>query len=196
MPTTENFPKESEVNDSCADAESIREAMAGVLRQGIDLLASLDDKAYVRRVPQAFDSTIGGHYRHCLEHFEPLVEGLAAVVDYDARKRDPSVESDRGTALRRTEELLSACLNLPLESLEIPIRVRYKVSYDAAHDPLAGSTVAREGMFAVSHAIHHFALIKVMAESLEVSLPDGFGMAPSTAAFRAGTLRANSSKRL
>lgn len=187
MPTTENVSKMAASERSCTDTESIRDAMAGILRQGIDLLESLDDADYTRRVPQAFDSTIGGHYRHCLEHFEPLLEGLSAVIDYDARKRDPSVENNRADALRRTHELLSACLNSPVDSLEIPIRVRYKVSYDAAHDPLAGSTIAREGMFAISHAIHHFALIKVIAGLINISLPDGFGMAPSTVAFRANS---------
>jgi len=185
MQTTEcRFP--GDTDDSYTDAESVRDAMAALLRQGIDFLESLDDAVYTRRVPQAFDSTMGGHYRHCLEHFEPLVEELSAVIDYDARKRDPKVENDRGEALRRTQELLSACLHLPVDSLEIPIRVRYKVSYDATRDPLAGSTVGREGMFAISHAIHHFALIKVMAGLIGVSLPDDFGMAPSTAAFRGG----------
>jgi hypothetical protein len=187
MPVPENVSERATKDDVRADAESIPEAMAGILRQGIDLLESLDEITYTQRVPQAFDSTIGGHYRHCLEHFEPLVEGLSAVIDYDARKRDPSVENNREVALRRTRELLTACLNFPVDSLEIPVRVRYKVSYDATVDPLAESTVAREGMFAVSHAIHHFALIKVMAGLLNVSLPDGFGMAPSTAAFRGGS---------
>jgi hypothetical protein len=41
-------------------------------------------------------------------------------------------------------------------------------------------------MFAISHAIHHFALIKVMARWIDVSLPDDFGMAPSTAVNRGG----------
>ncbi len=184
MPTTEE-PTHPAADDSCSDAESIRDAIAGILQQGIDFLESLEDAAYTRRVPEAFDSTIGGHYRHCLEHFEPLVEGLSAVVDYDARKRDPSLENNRGEALRRTRELLAACLAFPIESLEIPIWVRCKVSYDAAHDPHAGSTVAREGMFPISHAIHHFALIKVIAGLINISLPDDFGMAPSAAAFRA-----------
>ncbi len=171
---------------SCADTESIRNAMAGILQQGIDFLASLDDAAYNQRVPEVFNSTIGGHYRHCLEHFEPLVEGLSAVVDYDARKRDPLVENNRTEALRRTRDLLSASLSIPIESLEIPVRVRYKIATGPGRDPLTGSTLGREGMFAISHAIHHFALIKVMAGLIGVALPDDFGMAPSTAAFRTG----------
>lgn len=176
LPTSEN---------TLTDAEAIRESVAGILRQGIAFLESLEDVDYNRRVPEAFDSTIGGHYRHCLEHFEPIVDSPAAAIDYDARQRDPAVERDRTTAIRRTTELLAACAALPPESLEIPVRVRYKIAAGATRDPWSGSSLGREAMFAISHAIHHFALIKVMAGLMGVPLPDGFGMAPSTAAFRA-----------
>lgn len=35
-------------------------------------------------------------------------------------------------------------------------------------------------MFCVVHAIHHYALIRVMCGMIEVVVPDGFGVAPST----------------
>jgi len=35
-------------------------------------------------------------------------------------------------------------------------------------------------MYAVVHAIHHYALISVMCHLLEIPLPEGFGVAPST----------------
>ena len=35
-------------------------------------------------------------------------------------------------------------------------------------------------MYAVAHAIHHYALIAVMCGMLEVPVPAGFGVAPST----------------
>jgi len=35
-------------------------------------------------------------------------------------------------------------------------------------------------MYAVAHAVHHYALIGVMAGIMGVELPAGFGVAPST----------------
>jgi len=35
-------------------------------------------------------------------------------------------------------------------------------------------------MYAVAHAVHHYALIGVMAGIMKITLPAGFGVAPST----------------
>jgi len=50
-------------------------------------------------VPIAFNASIGGHYRHCLDHFTSLLRGLdAEAVDYDHRERDARIESQPGFA--------------------------------------------------------------------------------------------------
>jgi hypothetical protein len=45
-------------------------------------------------------------------------------------------------------------------------------------------------MYAVAHAVHHYALIGVMAGIMEVKLPVGFGVAPSTLKHLAETVHA------
>ena len=52
--------------------------------------------------------------------------------------------------------------------------------------PLTLSTYGRELVYAIAHAIHHYALISVMARLLEVVLPAHFGVAPSTVAHQSG----------
>ena len=42
------------------------------------------------------------------------------------------------------------------------------------------SAVGREIMYAVAHAVHHYALIGIMAGIMGVQMPPGFGVAPST----------------
>ena len=37
-------------------------------------------------------------------------------------------------------------------------------------------------VYSIAHAIHHYALISVMARLMEVKLPMNFGVAPSTVA--------------
>ncbi len=183
LPTSANSPA-GIAEENPTDPELIHEAMAGILRQGIELLEALDDDEYVRPVGIAFDSTIGGHYRHCLEHVEPLVVGAASVIDYDARQRDPAVETNRRRALCRTEDLLRDCLAMDPDTLFLPVRARYKVSYESPKEPAADSTLGREFMFAVSHAVHHFALVAIMARLQGIRLPENLGMAPSTAKYR------------
>lgn len=152
-----------------------------VLAQGSALLLALDDVAYATKLPAAFNASIGGHMRHSLDHFRSLLDGLdAGEIDYDARTRDPRIENIRVVALVATREELRAFEMLDVAVLDRPVRVRAKVSCTAEESPVAASTVGREIMFCVAHAVHHYALIGVMAGMLDVALPEGFGVAPST----------------
>lgn len=169
--------------------DSTKAAVLEALRQGECLLEAIDDQTYNRGVPAAFDASIGGHYRHSLEHFEALLPNGAvatAEVDYDARKRDAQVEKDRSHALERTRSLAREFeANVDTDTLASPVNVRCKVSYIENDSPLVASTLGREAMYAVVHAIHHYALISLMCRLMQVRLPAGFGIAPSTAKHRA-----------
>ncbi len=169
--------------------DSIKAAVIEALRQGECLLEALSDETYNRSVPDAFDATIGGHYRHCLEHFEALLPtgpGRTTEVDYDARKRDRRVETDRGHALERTRVLAREIESrLDAEVLSDFVRVRCKASYVRADSPPVISSLGREVMYTIVHAIHHYALISIMCRLMRVRLPEGFGVAPSTVQHRA-----------
>jgi len=166
-------------------------AVAEVLRQGESLLCALDDEKYTRKLRPAFNSAVGGHYRHCLDHFQSLLDGLDAdEVNYDHRKRDPRIENDRKFALSETHRILSACQSIPEYFLGCPINVRSKVNYEIDEAPLIASTVGREFMYAVAHAIHHYALIAVMCGLMKVPVPAGFGVAPSTLKYHAAQPKA------
>jgi hypothetical protein len=161
--------------------ELILNGVAEVLRQGEMLLGALDDAAYTTRVPGAFNASIGGHYRHCLDHFQSLLDALDAdEVNYDHRKRDPRIEGDREFAIAETCRIFNGCDWIPAEWLHRTILVRSKVSYGDREAPAMPSTFGREIMYAVAHAIHHYALIGVMCGMQGVPLPAGFGVAPST----------------
>ncbi len=55
------------------DRELIQ-AVIETLQQGETLLADISDVTYTCKVPGAFNASIGGHYRHCLDHFRILLE--------------------------------------------------------------------------------------------------------------------------
>jgi uncharacterized damage-inducible protein DinB len=161
-------------------------AVAEVLRQGEALLGSLSDEDYTRKLPAVFSSTVGGHYRHCLDHFQSLLQGLDTdEINYDHRERNPRIENDREFALAETYRILRAFGSISTPFLDCPINVRSKINYELDAAPLIGSTVGRELMYAVAHAIHHYALIAVMCGTLGAPVPTGFGVAPSTLKYHA-----------
>lgn len=152
-----------------------------VLRHGETLLRALDDEAYTAPVAGAFNASIGGHYRHCLDHFTSLLDALDGdEVNYDLRKRDRRIETDREFALLATRRIFRGCDSIPREWLNRIIHVRTAVSYADDTAPAMPSTIGRELMYAVAHAIHHYALVGVMCGMLGLKVPAGFGVAPST----------------
>jgi len=172
--------------DSFDDARRIVGAAIAILGHGEELLRALSAESYTRRVPLAFNASIGGHYRHCLDHFTSLLRALDAdEVDYDHRERDVRIESQPAFALALTQQMRTQLERLPLSALESRVWARCEVSYAHGDSPVTGSTFGREMVYAIAHAIHHYALIAVMARLMEAALPEHFGIAPSTVAHNA-----------
>ncbi|MBL9135167.1 MAG: hypothetical protein JNK85_04835 [Verrucomicrobiales bacterium] len=158
-----------------------------VLDQGEELLRLLTVEEYQRRHPHAFNASIGGHYRHCLDHFLSVVNARdTGFVDYDGRERNPRIETDPDFALAVTRNLRRALQGFEDDDLQDSIPVRCSVSYEASEEAPLASTLGRELAYAITHAIHHFALVAFLARQSGIPLPDGFGLAPSTAKYLAG----------
>jgi len=169
-----------------ATTSPLQDAIAEVLHQGESLLNSLSDGEYTCKLQTVFGSTVGGHYRHCLDHFQSLLQGLDAnEINYDDRERNPRIENDRAFALTETRRILRGLASISTPFLDCPINVRSKVNYELDAASSIGSTFGRELMYAVAHTIHHYALIAVMCSVLEVLVPAGFGIAPSTLKYHA-----------
>jgi hypothetical protein len=155
-----------------------------ILKQGEGLLRSLSSENYTRRVPLVFNASIGGHYRHCLDHFTGLLLAPDTdEVDYDRRRRDLRVETLPEFALALTVDIRRALEQFPPETLCSQVRARCEVSYTSGNSAVTASTLAREVVYCIAHAIHHYALICVMAKLLNVRVPEHFGVAPSTLAY-------------
>ena len=167
--------------NSQTENRELLQSVVETLRQGETLLAEISDEQFTRKIPAAFNAAIGGHYRHCLDHFRTLLEAAPqGDLNYDQRERGTLIENDRFAALNATRELIAGWENLNLFHLTRRLDVTCKTSYAASGSQSAPSTVAREIMYAVAHAVHHYALIGVMGGILGVTMPTGFGVAPST----------------
>lgn len=156
------------------------------LRQGETLLAEISDEVYTRKVPVAFNASIGGHYRHCLDHFRTLLDAATAGdLNYDRRERGTLVENDRFAALNATRELCEGYAKLDPIFLARQLAVTCKTSYSTSVSQASPSTIGREIMYSVAHAVHHYALIGVMGGIMGLTMPPGFGVAPSTLKYQA-----------
>jgi uncharacterized damage-inducible protein DinB len=159
----------------------LADALDAVLLQGKELLENLGQEEFAASHPIGNGASIGAHYRHCLDHFLQLFAGLVnGTVDYDARTRESRLETDRVAAIAATVELLAAAPGLRKLGAEDPLEVRCGVTYGGEEAGSASSTLGREMMFCIGHAIHHYALIAMLLRSSQRGVPEGFGVAPST----------------
>lgn len=163
------------------DLQTLRASLIELLAQGSALCETVSDQCYVTAPRQVAASPIGGHYRHCLEHFRAILDRAPGdgPVDYDARGRERRLETDRGYAMRQTRRLAERARTLDLAALDHPVRVRCSVSTDPA-SPVVGSSLAREVMYAIIHAVHHYAIIRILCSLQGIELSPAFGVAPST----------------
>lgn len=167
------------------------EAAVDFLGQGEALLLVVAPENFTHKFAAVFGASIGSHYRHCLDHFVCLLNGKElGMVDYDQRERDAQIETQPSCALEATRRIRSALRAMETRVLDRSISTRCSVSYRGSASPVTRSTLARELVYAVTHGIHHYALISVMARLLDAELPPEFGVAPSTIAHRKEILAA------
>jgi hypothetical protein len=163
------------------NASPLISAAADVLVQGRALLNSVSNEEYRRKEDGPYGSSLGAHYRHVLDHFLCLIEGLwDGAINYDRRARNRELENSVEAALNVTEDLIQALRAIPVDVLRQECSVVYSVAYGEGEAQAVPSVVAREVMFCVGHAIHHFAIVKLLCAGRSVALPCEFGIAPST----------------
>ncbi len=83
------------------------------------------------------------------------------------------MENDRFAALNATRELREGYEQLDPAFIARPLAVTCKTSYSTSGSQVSPSTVGREIMYSVAHAVHHYALIGVMGGIMGLQLPAG-----------------------
>jgi hypothetical protein len=163
------------------DVPELVAAAQDVLLQGLDLLFQLGDPKYSQVARQPFNASIGGHYRHVLEHFHCLLEGLpAGTVNYDARRRNPRIENEVTFASIATCDVLRALKKWTGETLERKCTTVSSVAYRSDSAAMIDSNIGRELAYCIGHAIHHYAIVRLICNEVGIEAPRDFGYAPST----------------
>ncbi len=131
------------------------------------------------------DGSIGGHTRHMLEFFQLFVaQAKTGKIDYEQRQRNAMFETSPEAAERAfikvKNDLETLCSD---QNLYTMISVSEMPGFGLGKIEVQ-SSLAREALFLIEHAIHHIAIIKLLAAQNGVEFEDGFGVAPSTLVYR------------
>jgi uncharacterized damage-inducible protein DinB len=149
------------------------------LRQALDLIDRIDDRAFTCAPGGMPRHRVGAHFRHILEFYDCFLNCTAsAYIDYDSRGRDPMLERSRAAAIERIERIIGQLNDRQLPNDDFPLMVRMEDADD--RDPWLPSSVSRELQALSSHTVHHFALISMTLLALGVEVDPSFGVAPST----------------
>jgi|TARA_B110000438_G_scaffold301534_1_gene356683 hypothetical protein len=154
------------------------------LEQGIQFLGCLPAELYTTPSTVCFGSAIGGHFRHNIDHYQQLLDGIAkGRVNYDARSRDIEVETQISVAIGALWSLKGGLSALTIEADD---GTALEVIMDGGVEAQSTrSSLSRELQFLISHTIHHYALIVTISQTQDFAeFPADFGVAPSTLKFR------------
>ena len=159
----------------------LQQAVNNVFVQLSATLDQLSQDQYVQPCKTLFNATVGQHVRHIIELFQCLENGYdLGLVNYEERKRDVRIESDKDFAAGLLTEVHQG-LNRDNKDLQL----------EACYDEHAASPITlatnfyREVAYNLEHTIHHMALIRVgITEVSDIELPEEFGVASSTIKYR------------
>lgn len=160
-----------------------------ILAQAREYLEHVSKNDYTDIVTPNFISSAGAHIRHILDHYLSIINGLENnLVDYDVRHRGNAIEHDPSEALKQLDDITEWISQLSPTTLNKNITLSTEISVSSKVIEKIPTSVARELIFAGSHAVHHYATIAQIsfaqhASRSKLPCPPAFGIAPATATF-------------
>lgn len=158
-------------------------ALLTTVQQINQVIAQMSPDDYRLPLPEFEGAALGQHFRHILEFFQCLEEGIhSGVVDYAARNRNPIYES--------SPEIAAAAFGAfahVLPSINPAQSIQVRAEFGSDDRPCYDSTTGRELLFVYDHAIHHLAIIKIglLCHFPQIQTEKDLGVSPSTIKARA-----------
>ena len=146
------------------------------LSEGLKLLNLLNQEHYNASCKPAFESTIGAHFRHVLEHYQCFFKQLEKHhFCYDLRQRNLQLETDLNYAKMVTAEIIFLMKSMDVSGDSKPCFLS-----DESINAKIETSLLRELAFLQSHTTHHYAIIAAIARSFGVTPQADFGVAIAT----------------
>lgn len=157
---------------------TLRKAIDEAIDQVV-LLIELSEAVYNQTASLA-PSPIGKHVRHIIDHFLAFQSGLATgCVNYNLRHRNSELERNPALALQALDAFTLWLNKASLDSA--PIEVISEISVSQQESIRIQSSVHRELVYLINHALHHTAYANLLAKALGIAIPEYIGVAPATA---------------
>lgn len=148
------------------------------LAAAIAVIERLDEPIFTE--PSGRNGSIGAHFRHNIELVKALYDGVeSGRVDYAARSRDRTIETDRSAAI----DALLALIERGRGFASLDISMPLTVASETVRGLDIASSFGRELEFAISHTVHHHALIAERLREMCVGIDPMFGVAAATRRF-------------
>lgn len=160
-----------------------------IIEQGQLYLNKVSKKNYTAIISPNFISSAGCHMRHIIDHYLAIISGIEKkLIDYDVRGRGNQLESSPILAIEELNKIAIWIKSLSNGELNKVIMLTTEVSVTNKNVQKVQTSLARELVFAASHAVHHYAMIAQItlaqtASEQQTGLPQEFGLAPATATF-------------
>lgn len=150
------------------------------LRTFSEILNGMDDFCFLNSTDDnSFSGSISSHCRHIIEFYEQFISSYQVLeINYDSRKRNLNLERSKSLSEKVLNDLVIQLENLILDENQLLKTVINNQTYE--------SSIGRELSYLSEHTVHHFAIIRFLAESKGFNFnrfPE-FGIAQSTSLYR------------
>jgi hypothetical protein len=155
-----------------------------IIEQAQVYLNSVNQEQFTQIIKPQFISSAGSHIRHIIDHYLAIKQGMdKQFIDYDERSRGKEIESSPALANKALTDIAQWLKGLSPQQLEQSVVLSTEVSITTKKIQLVKTSVARELIFASSHAVHHYAIIAQIVHHQQKQPPTNFGIAPATATY-------------
>lgn len=153
----------------------MKEATIASLRIYRSILQQLTDHEYTQPLSLLGNASLGQQIRHVIE-FYSCVLYTSEFICYDERPRDLRLETNLELALHSLEKIM-----MDFSTIDQGKAIRLTYSLNAIKHSLP-TTIGRELLYCLDHAIHHAAILKIAlaADFPNIEVPPTFGYAYST----------------
>lgn len=158
----------------------LKTAVKNICTQISEVLAELTNDDYCRQSNLLFNASIGQHVRHMIELFIELEKGYqSGIVNYEKRKRDYQIESDKDSAISLLKNI---AVSVAKENKPLIMEAGFIGENELI---VIDTNYYRELAYNIEHCIHHMALIRIGINELSVvEVDDNFGVATATIKYR------------
>ena len=169
---------------SCSVLGELADAHCIVIDQLLDACNRISTSNYCN-IPAEGISPLGMHIRHIIEFYQELVRVLdhavPDIICYDNRQRNMLLENSPQEAVDALAHIKEIMCSHIVNDRQFILQAILCVGQPPTK---IASSLYRECHYVLDHAIHHMAMIKIIAGMMGTALPDGFGVAYSTQTHR------------